>query len=83
VLIEKRIHSKIDRLVAQKSENQSWPTLQDVQLVLTYPQGDSGAVITYVIVTVNQISAAGRGYITGGGVGQTCIQIVIEGQSTS
>jgi hypothetical protein len=69
--------------VAQKSENQSWPTLQDVQLVLTYPQSGSGAVVTYVIVTVNQNSAAGRGYITGGGVGQRYIQIVIEGQSTS
>jgi Transcription activator MBF2 len=72
-----------DRLVAQDSKNQSWPTLQDVQLVLTYPVSGLGATVTYMSVTVNQASAVGRAYIVSGGIGQRNIQVVVEGKSTN
>lgn len=44
-----------DKLVAVNSASQSWPTLQDVKLTLTYPRTGTGAVVSYVEVLVEQV----------------------------
>uniref|UniRef100_A0A182MBD2 Uncharacterized protein n=1 Tax=Anopheles culicifacies TaxID=139723 RepID=A0A182MBD2_9DIPT len=75
-------HTSADRLVGLASNQQSWSTPQDVKLDLQYPTAGVGAVVTYVEVTVNQSSSAGRGYIVSGGIGQRNIRIVIEAYGT-
>ncbi|XP_065073452.1 uncharacterized protein LOC135697597 [Ochlerotatus camptorhynchus] len=72
-----------DRLVATNQDGQSWSTLQDVSLDLSYPQSGVGAVVSYVQVVVNQSSNQGRGYVVSGGIGQRYIRLVIEAYSTS
>uniref|UniRef100_A0A336LBT0 CSON006441 protein n=1 Tax=Culicoides sonorensis TaxID=179676 RepID=A0A336LBT0_CULSO len=72
-----------DTLVATKSDFASYGTAQNVKLTLTYPTSGTGAVVTHVLVDVQQSSNVGKGYVTGGGIGQRYIQIVIEAQSTT
>lgn len=72
-----------DTLVATKTDFASYATPQNVKLTLTYPTSGQGAVVTHVLVDVQQSSTLGRGYVTGGGIGQRYIQIVIEAQSTT
>lgn len=72
-----------DTLVAKKSDFASYATPQNVKLTLTYPTSGTGAVVTHVLVDVQQSSTLGRGYVTGGGIGQRYIQIVIEAQATT
>lgn len=46
-----------DRLVAELSENNSYSTAQNVVFKLTYPREGLGAVVTYVKIDVQQVSA--------------------------
>lgn len=72
-----------DTLVATKTDFASYATPQNVKLTLTYPTSGTGAVVTHVLVDVQQSSSVGRGYVTGGGVGQRYIQLMIEAQTTT
>ncbi|XP_001237263.3 uncharacterized protein LOC4576160 [Anopheles gambiae] len=75
-------HSASERLVGLSSNQQSWPTPQDVRLDLQYPTAGVGAVVSYVEVVVQQSTTQGRGYVVSGGVGQRQIRLVIEAYST-
>lgn len=44
-----------DRLEAQGWGSDSWPTPQDVELDLFYPQSGVGAVVSFVEITVDQV----------------------------
>lgn len=72
-----------DRLAATLSDFVSYATPQNVKLTLTYPTSGTGAVVTHVLVDVQQSSNVGKGYVVQGGIGQRFIQIVIEAQSTT
>ncbi|XP_055640643.1 uncharacterized protein LOC129778033 [Toxorhynchites rutilus septentrionalis] len=72
-----------DRLVASRQDGQSWSSLQDVTLILRYPQSGTGSVVSFVQVVVNQSSNQGQGYVVAGGIGQRFIQLVIEAFNTS
>uniref|UniRef100_A0A182PQ54 Transcription activator mbf2 n=1 Tax=Anopheles epiroticus TaxID=199890 RepID=A0A182PQ54_9DIPT len=76
-------HSAGERLVGLTSNQQSWPTPQDVRLNLQYPTAGVGAVVTYVEVVVQQSTSQGRGYVVSGGVGQRTIRLVIEAYGTN
>lgn len=39
------------------SGNQSWGSAQDVKLTLQYPQSGVGAVVTFIQIPVEQVSA--------------------------
>ncbi|XP_063704647.1 uncharacterized protein LOC134834053 [Culicoides brevitarsis] len=72
-----------DVLVATLGDFVSYSVPQNVKLTLTYPTNGYGAVVTHVLVDVQQSSSFGSGYVVGGGIGQRFIQIVIEAQSTT
>lgn len=72
-----------DRLVATLSDFVSYATPQNVKLTLTYPTSGTGAIVTHVLVDVQQSSNVGKGYLARGGIGQRFIQIVIEAKSTT
>lgn len=44
-----------DRLVASNSQSQQWGSVQDVTLTLTYPRYGSGAIVSYVNISVDQV----------------------------
>lgn len=44
-----------DRLVASNSQSQQWGSVQDVTLTLTYPRFGTGAIVSYVDISVNQV----------------------------
>lgn len=71
-------------LVAQKTDSTFFSGPNDVVLNLVYPAvGNSGAVVKYIVVNVNQSSNDGRAYITAGGIGQKNIQLVVEATATT
>jgi len=52
-------------------------------LTLQYPTSGTGAVLTFIRVTVDQSTNIGQGYVVAGGIGQRAIIIVIEAYSTT
>ncbi|XP_055711294.1 uncharacterized protein LOC129806611 [Phlebotomus papatasi] len=67
-----------DRHVAYARGVNSYPSLRDVTATVRY----SGAIITYIQVSVTQTSNLGRVYTTSGGIGQRSIVFVVEARST-
>lgn len=73
-----------DYLVAQKTDSANYGSPNDVVLTLTYPaNGGQGAVVTYVLINVNQSNYNGRAFISAGGIGQRYIRIIVEAKATN
>ncbi|KAJ6650005.1 hypothetical protein Bhyg_05248 [Pseudolycoriella hygida] len=71
-----------DNLVAHSAKNQTWPALQNVAVTLSYPTSGVGKQVTYVAIQVDQTSNFGQAYVTGGGLYQRSISIVVEAYTT-
>lgn len=46
-----------DNLVAHNAKNQTWPTLQNVAVTLTYPTSGVGKQVTFVAIQVDQVNS--------------------------
>lgn len=73
-----------DEVVAEESDHLMYETHRDVELVTNYPSsaGETGAIVTYIQIDVNQDTKKGRGFVAAGGIGQRRIQVIIEALHT-
>lgn len=56
----------------------------DVVLTLNYPSnGGQGAIVSFVVINVNQSNDLGYAYVAAGGIGQRYINIIVEAKSTT
>ena len=73
-----------DKVQATDSDSGEFATAKDIELLIQYPEsGRGGAVISYVVVLVDQSSNVGDGYVVSGGIGQRQIGFVIEAKSST
>ena len=72
-----------DELINEQSDKESFPSAQDVEIILAYPNsGQKVWKITHVNILVDQSSSVGKGYVIDGGIQEKYIAVRVEANHT-
>ncbi|XP_017074220.1 uncharacterized protein LOC108109931 [Drosophila eugracilis] len=72
-----------DRLIVNHYDDGSFPSVQDIEVLMSYPAGTStGVTLTCIEVYVDTSADDAGGYLSKGGIGQTNVEILLTSNVT-